>query len=158
MTLRIDPAVPADVPTVLSLIRELAEFEQLLDQVVATEAGVHDALFGPSPTAHAVVARDGDAVVGFALYFFNFSTFRGRPGLYLEDLYVRPAYRAHGHGKALLKHLAKIAVDRGCGRMEWAVLDWNSNAIAFYESLGARPVDGWTVYRLTDEALLRTGS
>jgi GNAT superfamily N-acetyltransferase len=158
MTLRIDPAVPADVPTVLALIRELADFEKLLHEVVATEADVHDALFGPTPTARAVIARDGDAVAGFALYFFNFSTFRGRPGLYLEDLYVRPAYRAHGYGKALLKHLAKLAVERGCGRMEWAVLDWNARAIEFYRSLGARPVDGWTVYRLTDQALRDAGA
>lgn len=158
MTLRIDPAVPADVPTVLALIRELADFEKLLHEVVATEADVRDALFGPTPTAQAVIARDGDDVAGFALFFFNFSTFRGRPGLYLEDLYVRPSYRARGYGKALLKHLAKLAVDRRCGRMEWAVLDWNSRAIEFYRALGARPVDGWTVYRLTDQALRDAGA
>lgn len=158
MTLRIDPVVPADVPTVLALIRELADFEKLLHEVVATEADIREALFGPRPTAQAVIARDGDDVAGFALFFFNFSTFRGRPGLYLEDLYVRPAYRARGYGKALLKHLARLAVERRCGRMEWAVLDWNTRAIAFYRSLGARPADGWIVYRLTDEALRDAGA
>lgn len=157
MTLRIDPAVPADVPTVLALIRELAEFEKLLDDVVATEADVHEALFGARPVAEAVVAREGDAVAGFALFFHNYSTFRGRPGLYLEDLFVRPAYRGRGYGKALLCHLAKLAVERRCARMEWAVLDWNARAIEFYESLGARPVDGWTIYRLTGDALATAG-
>jgi GNAT superfamily N-acetyltransferase len=157
MTLRIDPAVPADVPTILQLIRELAEFEQLLHEVVATEQDVHEALFGARPVAEAVVGRADGEVAGFALFFHNYSTFRGRPGLYLEDLYVRPQYRGRGYGKALLTHLAGLAVRRRCARMEWAVLDWNRRAIEFYESLGARPVDGWTVYRLTDEALLKAG-
>jgi GNAT superfamily N-acetyltransferase len=157
MTLRIEPAAPADAPTVLALVRELAEFEKLLHEVVATEADVHEALFGARPVAEAVVARDGDAVAGFALFFHNYSTFRGRPGLYLEDLYVRPAYRGRGYGKALLCHLAKLAVERRCARMEWAVLDWNARAIEFYRSLGARPVDGWTIYRLTGDALATAG-
>jgi GNAT superfamily N-acetyltransferase len=157
MTLRIDAAVPADVPTILQLIRELAEFEQLLDEVVATQADIHDALFGARPVAEALVARADGGVAGFALFFHNYSTFRGRPGIYLEDLYVRPQYRGLGYGGALLKHLAGLAVQRRCARMEWAVLDWNERAIAFYESLGAQPVDGWTVYRLTDEALQKAG-
>jgi GNAT superfamily N-acetyltransferase len=157
MTLRIDAAVPADVPTILQLIRELAEFEQLLDEVVATQADIHDALFGARPVAEALVARADGRVAGFALFFHNYSTFRGRPGIYLEDLYVRPQYRGLGYGGALLKHLAGLAVQRRCARMEWAVLDWNERAIAFYESLGAQPVDGWTVYRLTDEALQKAG-
>mgnify|MGYP002781453535 CR=1 FL=1 len=155
MSLRIEPATPADVPTILQLIRELAEFERLLHEVVASDVDVHEALFGARPVAEAVLGRvDGD-VAGFALFFHNYSTFRGRPGLYLEDLYVRPQYRARGYGRALLTHLARLAVQRRCARMEWAVLDWNAGAIEFYESLGARPVDGWTVYRLTDEALLQ---
>ena len=158
MTLRIDPATPADVPTILQLIRELAEFEKLLHEVVASEGDVHEALFGQRPVAEAVIARADGAVAGFALFFHNYSTFRGRAGLYLEDLYVRPQYRGRGYGKALLTHLAGLAVKRRCARMEWAVLDWNRGAIEFYESLGARPVDGWTVYRLTDEALQRAGA
>jgi GNAT superfamily N-acetyltransferase len=157
MTLRIDAAVPADVPTILQLIRELAEFERLLDEVVATQADIHDALFGARPVAEALVARADGEVAGFALFFHNYSTFRGRPGIYLEDLYVRPQYRGLGYGGALLKHLAGLAVQRRCARMEWAVLAWNERAIAFYESLGAQPVDGWTVYRLTDEALQKAG-
>jgi GNAT superfamily N-acetyltransferase len=157
MTLRIDAATPADVPTILQLIGELAEFERLLHEVVATEADVHDALFGARPVAEAVVARAAGEVAGFALFFHNYSTFRGRPGIYLEDLYVRPQYRGRGYGGALLKHLAGLAVQRRCARMEWAVLDWNERAIAFYESLGAKPVDGWTVYRLTGEALQKAG-
>jgi GNAT superfamily N-acetyltransferase len=157
MTLRIDAATPADVPTILRLIRELAEFERLLHDVVATEADVHDALFGARPAAEAIVARADGEVAGFALFFHSYSTFRGRPGIYLEDLYVRPQYRGLGYGGSLLKHLAGLAVQRRCARMEWAVLDWNERAIAFYEALGARPVDGWTVYRLTDEALQKTG-
>jgi GNAT superfamily N-acetyltransferase len=154
MPLTIDPAAPADVPAILALIRELAEFERLADQAVATEADVHDGLFGRRPVAEAVVARDGDAVMGFALWFHNYSTFRGRPGLYLEDLYVRPEFRGRGVGKALLVRLAAIAVERGCARMEWSVLDWNERAIEFYRSLGAAPVGGWTVYRLTDASLV----
>jgi GNAT superfamily N-acetyltransferase len=157
MSLRIDPATPADVPAILQLVRELAEFERLLHEVVATEADCHEALFGSRPVAEAVVGRAGGEVAGFALFFQNYSTFRGRPGLYLEDLYVRPQHRGRGYGRALLTHLAALAVRRRCARMEWSVLDWNAPAIRFYESLGARPVDGWKVYRLTGEALLQAG-
>jgi GNAT superfamily N-acetyltransferase len=140
------------------LIKKLAEYERLLDQVVATEAMIHDALFGERAAAEAVIAWVGDEPVGFAIYFHNFSTFRGRQGLYLEDLFVEPAYRGQGIGKRLLLHLAQIAVERGCDRFEWAVLDWNEPSIKFYQSLGAKPQDDWTVYRLTGDALARLGS
>ena len=152
---RIDPAVEADVPVILALIRDLAEYEKLSDQVTATEADIARSLFGDPPRAEAVIARlDGDAI-GFALFFHNYSTFVGRPGLYLEDLYVRPAFRGRGFGRRLLVHLARIAVDRGCGRFEWSVLDWNAPAIAAYRRAGAVPLDDWTVYRLTGDALER---
>ena len=152
---RIDPAVEADVPVILDLIRDLAEYEKLSDQVTATEADIARSLFGDPPRAEAVIARlDGEAI-GFALFFHNYSTFLGRPGLYLEDLYVRPASRGRGFGRRLLIHLARIAVDRGCGRFEWSVLDWNAPAIAAYRRAGAVPLDDWTVYRLTGDALKR---
>lgn len=152
---RIDPAVEADVPVILDLIRDLAEYEKLSDQVTATEADIARSLFGDPPRAEAVIARlDGDAI-GFALFFHNYSTFLGRPGLYLEDLYVRPAFRGRGFGRRLLVHLARIAVDRGCGRFEWSVLDWNAPAITAYRRAGAVPLDDWTVYRLTGDALRR---
>ena len=155
---RIDPAVEADVPVILDLIRDLAEYEKLSDQVTATEADIARSLFGDPPRAEAVIARlDGDAI-GFALFFHNYSTFLGRPGLYLEDLYVRPAFRGRGFGRRLLVHLARIAVDRGCGRFEWSVLDWNEPAIAAYRRAGATPLDDWTVYRLTGDALERLAS
>lgn len=157
-SLSIAPATPADVPTVLALIRELAEYEKLLHEVVADEALLHEALFGPRTVAECVLARDGATPLGFALYYFNFSTFLARPGLYLEDLYVRTEHRGQGVGEALLKHLAQIAVRRGCGRMEWAVLNWNRRAIDFYERMGAEGVLDWTVYRMSGEALLRLGS
>ena len=152
---RIDPAVEADVPVILALIRDLAEYEKLSDQVTATEADIARSLFGDPPRAETVIARlDGDAI-GFALFFHNYSTFLGRPGLYLEDLYVRPAFRGRGFGRRLLVHLARIAVDRGCGRFEWSVLDWNAPAITAYRRAGAVPLDDWTVYRLTGDALKR---
>lgn len=152
---RIDPAVEADVPVILDLIRDLAEYEKLSDQVTATEADIARSLFGDPPRAEAVIARlDGEAI-GFALFFHNYSTFLGRPGLYLEDLYVRPAFRGRGFGRRLLIHLARIAVDRGCGRFEWSVLDWNAPAISAYRRAGAVPLDDWTVYRLTGAALKR---
>lgn len=152
---RIDPAVEADVPVILALIRDLAEYEKLSDQVTATEADIARSLFGDPPRAEAVIARlDGDAI-GFALFFHNYSTFLGRPGLYLEDLYVRPAFRGRGFGRRLLVHLARIAVDRSCGRFEWSVLDWNAPAITAYRRAGAVPLDDWTVYRLTGDALER---
>jgi GNAT superfamily N-acetyltransferase len=147
------PAVPADSPTLLTLIGELAEFERLAHEVVVTEPALREALFGLHPSAEAVVARVEGEVVGFALFFHNFSTFLGRRGLYLEDLYVRPALRGQGVGRGLLMHLAQLAIERGCGRMEWSVLNWNRRAIGFYEGLGARPIKDWTVYRLDRDAL-----
>ena len=154
-SIRIDPATPADVPTICALIRELAEFERLAHEANASEEQIHDSLFGPKPGAEVIMARIGDEVAGFALFFHNYSTFLGRRGLYLEDLFVRPAYRGSGCGAALLRHLAKIAVDRKCGRFEWSVLDWNQRAIDFYKSLGAVPMDEWTIYRVTGPALER---
>lgn len=151
----IAPANAADVPLILSLIRELADYEQLGDSVHATEPLLQHALFGPSPVAHAVIARSADgAPAGFALYFFSFSTFVARPGLYLEDLFVRPDFRKRGLGRQLLAHLARIAVDRGCGRMEWSVLNWNEMALRVYRAVGATPMTEWTVQRLTGEPLL----
>ena len=152
-TFEIKPATAADVPTILRLIRELAEYERAPNEAVATEAQLHEVFFGPQPAAQVLIAREGDEPVGFAVYFFNFSTWLGRPGLYLEDLFVRPEARGRGHGKALLVRLAEIAKTRGCGRMEWAVLDWNEPAIEFYKKLGAKPMDEWTVYRLTREGI-----
>ncbi len=157
-SMRIVPATPADVPTVLALIRELAEYEKLLHEVAADEVLVHEALFGSQRVVECVLAWNGAEPVGFALYYHNFSTFLARPGLYLEDLYVRPEHRGQGIGEALLKHLAQLAVQRGCGRMEWAVLDWNRRAIEFYERMGAVGVKEWTVFRMSGEALRRLGS
>jgi len=151
----ITSAQEADIPLILALISELADYEKLRHEVAATEAILQRALFGARPSAEALIARMGGEPAGFALYFHNFSTFLGRHGLYLEDLFVRPAFRARGIGKALLGHLAKIAVARGCGRFEWAVLDWNQPAREFYESLGARPNPAWVNYRITGEALQR---
>lgn len=158
--LQITPATPADVPVILQLIRELAEFERLLDQVTATEQQVHDGLFGPKPSAEVIMARlqPSGEVVGFALFFHNFSTFLAKPGIYLEDLYVRQKHRGQGYGESLLRELARLAVERNCGRLEWSVLDWNHRAIAFYKSLGAVPMDEWTMYRVTGAALERLGS
>jgi GNAT superfamily N-acetyltransferase len=153
VSLAIRAAAPADVPLVLRFVRELAAYEREPDAVVATEADFHAALFGPRPTAEAVIAEDGAQPLGFALFFHNFSTWTGKPGLYLEDLYVTPAARGRGVGKALLAHLARTAVDRGCARLEWAVLDWNEPAIAFYRSLGAVAMGKWTVNRVTGPAL-----
>lgn len=150
----IRPAAPEDVAAVVGLIRELATYEREPDAVVATEDGVRSALFGPSPAVYCHVAEVDGEVVGFALWFLNFSTWLGRHGIYLEDLYVRPAYRGRGLGRALLATLAAVAAERGYGRVEWSVLDWNSPAHAFYRSLGAAPMDEWTVWRL-DEAALR---
>lgn len=151
--LRIEPARPADASLIVALVRELAEYERLLHEVRMTPDDVVRDLFGPRPFAEAVIAREGDEAVGFALWFHNYSTFAGRPGLYLEDLYVRPAFRGRGHGEALLRHLARLAVERGCARFEWAVLDWNTPAIAFYRKLGAVAMDDWTVQRVTGPAL-----
>jgi GNAT superfamily N-acetyltransferase len=157
MGLRIDAATSDDVASILALVRELAEFEQLAHEVVATEAQVAASLFGSRRVAECALARVDDALAGFALWFHSYSTFLGRPGIYLEDLYVRPQYRGHGTGRALFRHVAGLALAGGGGRMEWSVLDWNSRAIAFYESLGAQPLRGWTVYRLTGDALQRAG-
>jgi GNAT superfamily N-acetyltransferase len=154
---RIEPATEHDVPALLRLIRELAEYERLEDRVQASEASLHAALFGPEPSSEAVLAFAGDEPVGFALWFHSFSTFLARRGLYLEDLFVVPAWRGRGVGRRLLTHLARIAVARNCGRLEWSVLDWNEPAIRFYRSLGAEPMDGWTVYRLTGDALAELG-
>lgn len=150
---RIEPATVRDVPLLLGLIKALAEFERMSDEVVATESRLQDTLFGAQRRAEAVVAYvDADAA-GFALWFHNYSTFLAQPGLYLEDLFVLPAWRGRGVGTALLSHLARLAVERGCGRMEWSVLDWNDAAIRVYRKIGARPMDEWTVYRLTGDAL-----
>jgi GNAT superfamily N-acetyltransferase len=158
MTVRIEPARPEDVPMILTLIRELAEFERLLHEVTATEEQVREGLFGARPSAEVVMARLGDEVAGFALYFHNFSTFLAKPGIYLEDLYVRQKFRGQGCGEALLRHLASIALARGCGRLEWSVLHWNQRAIDFYKSLGAVPMSEWTIYRVTGDALTKLGS
>ena len=152
---RIEPAGPADVPVIWTLIRELAEFERLLDQVIATEERLRESLFGPRPYAEVLMARLVDESVGFALFFHNYSTWRAQPGIYLEDLYVRPAHRGHGIGEALLSEVAKLAVDRGCGRFEWSVLDWNQRAIDFYKALGAEPLNDWTMFRVTGENLTK---
>ena len=146
-------ATAADVPLILDFIRGLADYEKLAHEVVATEEALHRTLFGSPPAAHVVIAEVGDQPAGFALYFFNYSTFLAKPGLYLEDLYVKPEFRGSGTGKALLLHLAKIANTRGCGRMEWSVLDWNEPAIKFYESIGARRMKEWQICRLTGPAL-----
>ncbi|HUF28458.1 MAG TPA: GNAT family N-acetyltransferase [Gemmatimonadaceae bacterium] len=154
-SLRIDPATPVDVPLLVEFIRELAEYERLAHEVRAKEVLLHDALFGPRPVVEAIIARLGDEPAGWALYFHNFSTFLTRKGLYIEDLYVRPAKRGRGIGSRLLAELARIAIDRQCGRLEWTVLDWNEPAIRFYRSLGAEPMDGWTVHRVAGEPLRR---
>ncbi|MFJ3701565.1 MULTISPECIES: GNAT family N-acetyltransferase [Streptomyces] len=153
-------ATPEDVPAIHAMVRELADYEKALDEANATEGQLGEALFGERPAAyaHVAVSDDDGEVVGFALWFLNFSTWRGVHGVYLEDLYVRPERRGGGYGKALLTELARICVERGYGRLEWSVLDWNAPSIAFYESLGARPQDGWTVYRLTDGALAELGA
>jgi GNAT superfamily N-acetyltransferase len=151
--LEIIPATRADVPQILRFVRELAEYERLSDAVTATETLLTEQLFGGTPHAEVLIAREGEETVGFALFFHNFSTFVGRHGLYLEDLYVRAAHRGRGVGRALLRHLAALAVERGCGRFEWAVLDWNESAIGFYRSLGAEPMHDWTVFRLDGDAL-----
>ncbi|MBO9621464.1 MAG: GNAT family N-acetyltransferase [Sphingomonas sp.] len=154
MTTNIRPSTPADVPLILRLVRELAEYEREPDAVVATEAMLHDALFERRFAEAVIAEKDGEAV-GFALFFHNFSTWTGKPGIYLEDLYVTPEARGGGAGKALLRHIAGLALDRGCGRFEWAVLDWNQPAIDFYRAMGAAPMDEWTVQRVTGDALVR---
>ncbi len=146
----IRPATPADVPTIARLIRALAEYEHLTHMVVLNEADLHAHLFGPRPYCEVLLAQDGEDVVGFALFFHNYSTFLGKPGIYLEDLFVEPAHRGKGHGKELFLALVRLAEERGCGRMDWAVLDWNKPSIDFYERMGAVALREWITYRLTD--------
>ncbi len=153
MPLKLRRATPADVPLIRELIAGLAAYEKLADACVATDALLLEHLFGARPHAEVIIAEYDMESAGFALFFHNFSTFLARPGIYLEDLFVRPAYRGHGIGKALLQHLAALAIERGCGRLEWSVLDWNVDAIGFYERLGARAQEDWTVYRVTGDAL-----
>ena len=152
---QIRPARVDDVPIILQLIRDLATYERAPEEVVATKEQLVDVLFGERPAAEVLLAFEKEAPVGFALYFYNFSTWLGRPGLYLEDLFVKPEKRGKGYGRALLVELAKIANDHGCGRMEWAVLDWNEPAIKFYRALGATPMHEWTVFRLTREEIAK---
>jgi GNAT superfamily N-acetyltransferase len=150
---RIRPATAEDVPLILTFIHDLARYEKLEQEVVATEETLRTTLFGQPRFAEVLFGEEDGQPVAFALFFHNYSTFVGRPGLYLEDVFVRPEFRGRGYGKAMLARLASIAIERNCGRFEWAVLDWNTPAIAFYESLGARAVDEWTIFRMTGEAL-----
>ena len=152
-SIRIAPATEDQVPLILGFIRGLAEYEKLAHEVEATEESLRRSLFSARPDAEVVIAYVDDEPAGFALFFHNYSTFLGQRGLYLEDLFVKPSFRGHGVGRRLLQHLAHLAVERGCGRFEWWVLDWNAPAIRFYEGLGARPMSEWTVYRLTGDAL-----
>jgi len=151
--LAIREAVRADVPLILTFIRELAAYERLAREVVATEDGLAATLFGREPRAEVLIAEVDGAAAGFALFFHNYSTFLGQPGIFLEDLFVRPEHRARGVGRALLARLAALAGERGCGRLEWAVLDWNLDAIRFYRRIGATAMDEWTTFRLAGDAL-----
>ncbi|MBY0306381.1 MAG: GNAT family N-acetyltransferase [Sphingomonas sp.] len=155
MTLMIRPAEPKDVPTVLHFVRELADYEKAIEKVVATETLLHEAMFSATPAAEALIAENDGSPVGLALFFHNFSTWTGWRGLYLEDLYVTPAARGHGVGKALLKYLAALAVERGCTRFEWQVLTWNTPAIDFYQAMGAELMEEWRTCRVSGEALTR---
>lgn len=158
MTIAIRPAAAADLPLIAQLIRDLAAYEKLAHEVRFDEAVLHSKLFGPRPYAEVVIGELNGAPQGFALFFHNFSTFEGKPGIYLEDLFVRPEARGSGLGKALLAHLATLAVERDCARLEWSVLDWNEPAIGFYKKLGARLMDEWTVMRLDGSALQQLGA
>ncbi|MBU6445746.1 MAG: GNAT family N-acetyltransferase [Alphaproteobacteria bacterium] len=158
MSATIRPAAPDDAALIHAFICELAEYEKLSHDVRASEADIARSLFCETPRVFCDIAEWNGEAAGFALWFYNFSTFRGRHGIYLEDLFVRPQFRGHGLGKALLVNLAARAVREGCARVEWAVLDWNAPSIAFYRSLGARPMDEWTVFRLTGEALEKLGT
>ena len=151
----IRPATVSDVPIILELIRALATYERAPDEVTTNEKGLSEVLFGEKPAAEVLLAFEDKRAVGFAVFFYNFSTWLGRPGLYLEDLFVRPEDRGKGYGRALLVQLAKIARDRRCGRMEWAVMDWNEPAINFYRKLGAEPLHEWTVFRLTGQEIAK---
>jgi len=158
MPLRIEPARPRDTAVLHALIRALSEYERLAHLVVGTEAQLREELFGARPVVEAVLGWEDERPVAFALYFHNFSTFLARRGLYLEDLFVVPEARGRGYGKALMRHVARVAVERGCGRFEWAVLDWNQPAIDFYRSLGAEVLPDWRIGRLTGNALAALGS
>jgi GNAT superfamily N-acetyltransferase len=153
MDIRIRRATERDVPLILDLIKGLAEYERLAHEVTASEAGLRQSLFGASPGAEVIIAETDGESAGFALFFHNFSTFVGKRGIYLEDLFVKPAWRGKGVGRRLLVHLAQLAVERDCGRLEWAVLDWNESAIRFYRGLGAQPMHDWTVFRLAGDTL-----
>jgi GNAT superfamily N-acetyltransferase len=157
VSIDIVPATEADVPLILRLISALGEYERLSHQVVATEAALHETLFGEKPAAEVVIAYVDDVPAGFALWFHNYSTFLAKRGLYLEDLFVLPEWRGQGIGRRLLSHLASVAVERGCGRMEWSVLDWNESAIGFYRKLGATLLEDWRICRLTGETLATLG-
>jgi GNAT superfamily N-acetyltransferase len=158
MSIAIRPATREDLPLIAALIRALAEYEKLAHEVRFNEATLGANLFGARAFAEVVIGEVDGTMQGFALFFHNFSTFEGRPGIYLEDLFVRPEARGSGLGKALLSHIAGLAVERGCARLEWSVLDWNAPAIGFYEKLGARPMDGWTIMRLDGAALSALGA
>lgn len=155
---RIELATERDVPVILRLIKGLAEYEKLSHEVVATEEGLRESLFGARRVAEVLIGYAGQEAVGFAVFFHNYSTFLGRPGIYLEDLFVLPEWRRRGLGTELLRRIAQTAVERGCGRLEWSVLDWNEPAIRFYKKLGARAMDEWTVYRVTGEELKKLAS
>ena len=155
---RIVSPTAADVPLILSLFRQLAIYEKLEDLFVVNEETLTESLFGAKPSAEIRLAFVGDDAVGYMVFFENFSTFLGRSGIYLEDLFVKPEFRGSGYGKALLSELARIAVERGCKRLEWTVLNWNTLAIDFYKSIRAEPMDGWTTFRLTGEPLHRLGA
>jgi GNAT superfamily N-acetyltransferase len=158
-TVRLRSATETDVPAILALIEALAEYERLRDDCVATEDRLRSSLFGPRPAAEVILAEMADgSVAGFALFCSNYSTFLAQPGIWLEDLFVYPQFRGHGIGKRLLAHLARLAIDRDCGRVEWAVLDWNTPSIGFYESLGARGMTDWTTFRLTGDAITALAS
>ena len=156
-TFTLRPATPADVPLILDFIRQLADYEQLLDAVTATDADLRETLFGTHPSAEVILAEADRAPAGFAVFFHTYSTFRGRPGLYLEDLFVRPEWRGRGLGRLLLSAVARVAVERNCPRMEWSVLNWNEMALRVYRAVGAKPMDEWTVQRLEGDALKTLG-
>ena len=153
--LTIREATEEDAATILSLIKDLAEYEKLSHEVEATEADIRQSLFGDRPVAEALIGELDGVAISFALFFYNFSTFLGKPGIYLEDLYVKPDYRSNGFGRKMLAHIARLAKERNCGRFEWSVLDWNKPAIRTYDRLNARPMKEWILYRLTGEALIK---
>ena len=155
--MKIRDATEADVPLILQFIRDLARYEKLEQKVIATEAGLRQSLFGNPRFAEVIFACVDDVEVGFALFFHNFSTWTGKPGIYLEDIFIRPEHRRKGYGSALMRELGRLAIERGCGRLEWAVLDWNEPAISFYRALGATALDEWTTYRIAGEALAALG-